>query len=268
MRTSRAPSRSSRPRSTRLPRCGVAMKTTRRTSGRGLKNRARRNRSRSSGSPASSSNGRSLTSRHSRDPAVLDHHLRQQPAHAVPYHDRPVERRVGPVGVEPPPRLVEVAAQQPGRIQDRVARRVAEGPELVAVAEVRVGLQGLDHRGPRPRARPQAVDEDDRDPAPPVGPEEGQPRRLVAEEARDVRVGRRRRRSGRHARGRVRRPALGPGRGNRDQRCDDDRGQDGTHSLSLPQPLADPAHGVTGFPCSTAAGFKPPAFWKMSTHSR
>ena len=97
-------------------------------------------------------------------PAVLDHHLGQQAAHAVADEDHPVKGRILAVGVELSPHFIEVVTQQHGRMRDRVARRVAEGPELIAVAEGRIGLQVLDHPGPRPRARPQAVDEDHGDP--------------------------------------------------------------------------------------------------------
>ena len=49
----------------------------------------------------------------------------------------------------------------------------AAGFTVLEAESGRVGLEGLDHRGPRPRARPQAVDEDDRDPAAPGGSEQG-----------------------------------------------------------------------------------------------
>ena len=133
-------------------------------------------------------------------PAVLDHHLGQQTAHAVADDDHPVERRIRAVGVELPPHLVQVAPQQRGRIGERVARRVAEGPELIAVAEGRIGLQALDHPGPRPRVRPQAVDEDHGDLSASIGPEQGEARGLEPEEARDVRIRPRRRAAGRLAR--------------------------------------------------------------------
>jgi hypothetical protein len=133
MRTSRALSFPSRPRSMRLPQCGVVMKNTRWTSGQGLKERAEQKESRSSGSPSSSSIGRSPTSRHGRDALSWTIVFAKQPVHAVPYNNHPVKRHIGPVGVELPLRLVEVAPQRLGRIQDRVARRVAECPELVVV---------------------------------------------------------------------------------------------------------------------------------------
>ena len=176
------------------------MKTTRRTSGRGLKIRARRNRSRSSGSPASSSTGRSLMSCHRRVPLSWTIILVSRPPMLWPTMTIRSNAASEPIGVELPPHLVQVAPQQRGRIGDRVARRVAEGPELIAVAEGRIGLQALDHPGPRPRVRPQPVDEDHRDLAALVGPEEGEARRLEPEEPRDVRIRPRRRAAGRLAR--------------------------------------------------------------------
>ena len=121
-------------------------------------------------------------------PALLDHHLGQQAAHAMADEDHPVEGRIRAIGVELPPHLIQVATQQRGRIGQRIARRIAVGPELIPVAEGRVGLQLLDHPVPGPRVRPQSVDQDHGDPTAPVGSQEREPRRLVPEEVRDVRI--------------------------------------------------------------------------------
>ena len=49
--------------------------------------------------------------------------------------DHAVERRIRAVGIELSPHLIQVAPQQRSRIGERVACRVTEGPELIAVAE-------------------------------------------------------------------------------------------------------------------------------------
>ena len=48
-------------------------------------------------------------------PAVLDHHLGQQTAHAVADEDHPVEGRIRAIGVELVPHLIQVAPQQRGQ---------------------------------------------------------------------------------------------------------------------------------------------------------
>ena len=54
-----------------------------------------------------------------------------------------------PSAVELPPHLIQVAAEQGSRMRDRVARRVAESPELIAIADGRFGLQAFSiSRGP------------------------------------------------------------------------------------------------------------------------
>ena len=55
------------------------------------------------------------------------------------------------------------AAQDGGRVEDWLARRIREGPELAAFPEDGVGLKLVDHRVPRTRAGPEAVDQDDGD---------------------------------------------------------------------------------------------------------
>ena len=207
------------------PRCGVAMKTTRRISGRGSKIRALRKSSRSSGSPASSSKGRSLTSRQSRVPLSWTIILASRPPMLWPMRTMRSNAASVPSGSNFR-RTSPRSRQKQGRIRDRVARRVAEGPELIAIAKGRVGFQALDHPGPRPRAGPQAVDEDDWGLARSVRSEEGQPRRLESEGAREVRIRLRGRETERCARGFDPRRSLGPRRCRRHESRDRSRGSD------------------------------------------
>src|SRR3954471_18392742 len=102
-------------------------------------------------------------------PTILGHHLGQQPPHAVADEDHVFKGGVRAIGVEPAPRRAQILPQQVGRIEDRSARRVIEGPELVALAQRWIDLQRLDHRSPRLWAGSESVDEDDGDLPPGVG---------------------------------------------------------------------------------------------------
>ena len=168
-------------------------------------------------------------------PAVLDHHLGQQAAHAVADEDHPFERLIRAGAVELPSDLIQVATQQRGRVGERVARRVAERPELIALTEGRIGLQARDHPAPRPRVRPKPVDENHRDFAALVGSDERQAGRLIPEHGRDIGI--RLRRGGGWCRARCfdRRRGLCPGECRRDEREDKGRGSDGTHTIDLHQ---------------------------------
>ncbi len=106
-------------------------------------------------------------------------------------------------------------------------------PELIPVAEGRIGPQVLDHPGPRPRARPQAVDQDHGNLTPPVGAQEREPRRLEPQEAHDVRFRPWRREAPRLPRWFVARRNLGQGPCCRDNGPDSDQRPDDTHSLIL-----------------------------------
>jgi hypothetical protein len=92
---------------------------------------------------------------------VLGHDLGQQSSHAVADQDHAVEGRVRAVGVESPPGRTQVLPQQVGRVEEGSTRRVAERPELVALAQERVGFQPRDHPAPGPWAGREAVDQHD-----------------------------------------------------------------------------------------------------------
>ena len=68
-------------------------------------------------------------------PTVLGHHLGQQSSHAVADEDHVIKGGVRAIGVEPAPRRAQILPQQVGRVEDRSARRITEGPELVALAQ-------------------------------------------------------------------------------------------------------------------------------------
>ena len=85
--------------------------------------------------------------------------LRDQSAHAVPNQHHPAEGRVGAAGVEGRSGSVEFAAQQPGAAEEVVARRIGEGPELIAGVEVRVGAEVVEHLREVEGRAAQAVDQ-------------------------------------------------------------------------------------------------------------
>ena len=102
--------------------------------------------------------------------AALDHHLRQDAAEAVAHDDHSVEGRVRAIGIKGSTRPPQRLPQQVGRVGDRVAARVANGPELKPRSECRVGLEALDHPVPVPRAAPETMDKDNRDLTSLIGP--------------------------------------------------------------------------------------------------
>ncbi len=64
--------------------------------------------------------------------AVLGHHLREDAPQTVADQDHLAEGRVRAVGIEQPASPPQRLPQQVGRKRDRLAARVAEGPELVS----------------------------------------------------------------------------------------------------------------------------------------
>ena len=80
------------------------------------------------------------------------------------------------VRIELPACVLQTPPEQAGRIRNRVARPITEGPELVRVVKLPSRPQSHDHPLPRPRRRPQPVDEDDRHLAPCIRSPHREPR--------------------------------------------------------------------------------------------
>ena len=84
--------------------------------------------------------------------AVDGHHLDDEPALAVSDQHHARQRGVLPLGVDAGHRGVEQAAEPHGGVGNGIGRIVGEEPELIAAADLVVGLEPIDHLRPAHRA--------------------------------------------------------------------------------------------------------------------
>ena len=95
--------------------------------------------------------------------ALADHQLRQESPHAVADQNHPVAGRIRMVRVDRGAGLGERPAELGGREHEWVPRRVHVAPELVSGPQRGVAAELVDHLAPGHRTRAEAVDQHDRD---------------------------------------------------------------------------------------------------------
>ena len=95
--------------------------------------------------------------------ARLDQQSAGLAAGALAHDHHPVQGGIVALGVEPPAHLAERSPDRQRRRRQRIAGRIEHDPELVGGAERRIAAERVEHRDPDLGARPEPVDEHDRD---------------------------------------------------------------------------------------------------------